>query len=106
MAAPTCRYMVDKTQPYDVAERALPREDFEPRAKMALHVRAFKVINGFAADLTDDQVVRLLNSGEVDDIEPVVERHALADTVTAGQQTTPFGVSMVNAPSVWPVTKG
>ncbi|MDQ6800606.1 MAG: S8 family serine peptidase [Acidobacteriota bacterium] len=106
LAAPTHRYIVTTTHPYDVAERALPREDFEGRPRLNLNVRSFKVINGFAADLTDDQVVRLLNSGEVNDIEPVVERHVLADSVTAGQQTTPFGVSMVNAPSVWPVTKG
>jgi serine protease len=106
MAAPSRRYIVTTTHPYDVAERALPREDFEPRPRADLHLRSFKVINGFTADLTDDQVVRLLNSGEVDDIEPVVERHVLADTVTPGQQTTPYGVSMVNAPAVWPVTKG
>lgn len=106
MAAPSRRYVVSTTRPFDVAERELPREDFEGRPRAALRLRSFKVINGFAADLTDDQVVRLLNSRVVDDIEPAVERHALADSVTAGQQTTPFGVSMVNAPSVWPVTKG
>ena len=106
MAAPSRRYLVTTTHPYDVAERELPREDFEGRPRTELNLRSFKVINGFAADLTDDQVVRLLNSGVVDDIEPVIERHVLADSVTAGQQTTPFGVSMVNAPSVWPVTKG
>jgi serine protease len=106
MAAPSRRYVVTTTHPYDVAERELPREDFEGRPRVELHLRSFKVINGFAADLTDDQVVRLLKSGVVDDIEPVIERHVLADSVTAGQQTTPFGVSMVNASSVWPVTKG
>ena len=71
-----------------------------------MQVRSFESINGFAADLTDAQVVRLLSSGEVEDIEPVIQRHVLADAVIPGQQTTPFGVAMVNAPSVWPVTKG
>jgi subtilisin family serine protease len=106
LAASSRRYVVTTHHAYDVAERSLPREDFGPRPRAELRLRSFKVINGFAADLTDDQVVRLLNSGEVDDIEPVIERHVLADTVTSGQQTTPYGVSMVNAPSVWPVTKG
>ena len=106
MAAPSRRYVVTTTHPFDLSERELPREDFEGRPRMDLHLRSFKALNGFTADLTDEQVVRLLNSGAVDEIEPVVERHALADTVTAGQQTTPFGISMVNAPSVWPVTKG
>src|SRR5205823_4222592 len=81
-------------------------DDFDPAARHEAHVREFKVINGFAADLTDAQVAALLRSGEVQDIEPVLQRRVLADSVTAGQQTTPFGVSMVNAPAVWPVTKG
>src|SRR5205807_5988961 len=30
----------------------------------------------------------------------------LSDVVVAGQQVTHYGVTMVNAPSVWPVTRG
>ncbi|HYS55023.1 MAG TPA: S8 family serine peptidase [Thermoanaerobaculia bacterium] len=105
LAASTQRYIVTTSHPYDVAVRALPRDDFE-RPDREMRLRHFETINGFAADLSDAQITRLLNSGEVEDIEPVIQRHVLADTVTPGQQTTPFGVNMVNAPSVWPVTKG
>ncbi len=100
------RYIVTTTQPFEIAQRSLPREDFEPGVRATLRIREFSVINGFAADLTDAQATRLVQSGEVEDIEPVVERHVFADSVTPGQQTTPYGVTMVNAPSVWPVTKG
>ena len=104
-AASAQRYIVTTTHPYDVAVRALPRDDFE-RPDREMRLRHFESINGFAATLTDAQVTRLLNSGEVEDIEPVTQVHALADAVIPGQQTIPFGITMVNAPSVWPVTKG
>jgi len=102
----TQRYIVLTHRPYREAVRSLPRDDFDPTERAEMRVREFSVINGFAADLTDEQAARLVQSGEVDDIEPVLERHVLADSVTPGQQTTPYGISMVNAPSVWPVTKG
>jgi len=102
----TQRYIVVTHHPYREAVRSLPREDFDPAERAEMRVREFSVINGFAADLTDEQASRLVQSGEVDNIEPVLERHVLADSVTSGQQTTPYGVSMVNAPAVWPVTKG
>jgi len=102
----TQHYIVITAHPYDEAVRRLPREDFDPSARASLHARPFHVINGFDAELTDDQLKRLIASGEVEDIETVIERHAMADTITAGQQTTPYGVSAVHAPDVWPVTKG
>jgi subtilisin family serine protease len=102
----TQRYIVTTRHPFAEAVRALPRDDFEPRASERLSIRSFDVIDGFAADLTTEQVVRLLHSGEVEDIEPVVERHAFADSVLPGQQTRPYGISLVNAPGVWPVTRG
>ena len=105
-AASTQRYIVMTEHPFETAVRAMRNDDFDPAARHEAHVREFKVINGFAADLTDAQVAALLRSGEVQDIEPVLQRRVLADSVTAGQQTTPFGISMVNAPAVWPVTKG
>lgn len=104
--AQTQRYIVTTHHAFDMAVRALPREDFDPAPRAAMRIRRFQVIDGFAADLTADQVRRLASSNEVDVIEPVVERHALVDSVTPGQQTTPYGVKMVHAPDVWPVTKG
>jgi serine protease len=105
-AASAQRYIVTTTHPFRAAVRSLPTDDFDPAVRTELRIREFTVINGFAADLTDAQATRLLQSGEVENIEPVLERHVLADSVTPGQQTTPYGVTMVNAPSVWPVTKG
>ncbi len=104
--ASTQRYVITTTHPYRDAVRSLPRDDFDPSERAEMHVRRFSIVNGFAADLTDAQVTRLLESGEVVDVEPVVERHVFTDSVTPGQQTIPYGVSMVNAPAVWPVTKG
>lgn len=79
-------------------------ENWEP-GRLA-RVRDFQYINGFAADLTDDEVAQLNKSPQVRWIEPVIERHALSDSVTSGAQTTPYGINMVHAPDVWPVTKG
>jgi serine protease len=64
-------------------------------------------INGFAAYLTDAEISALKASGTIVSIEPDLERHAFAnDAITPGQQTTPYGINSVNAPAVWPVTRG
>ncbi|HUJ14658.1 MAG TPA: hypothetical protein VL284_12800, partial [Thermoanaerobaculia bacterium] len=102
----TQHYFVITSHPFDEAVRRMPREDFEPGARAQAHMRAFKYINGFDAELTDDQVKRMIASGEIEDIEPVVERHVMDDSITPGQQTTPWGISAVHAPDVWPVSKG
>ena len=105
-AATTQHYIVVTAHPFKDAVQRMPREDFDPSARLASHMREFHNINGFEAELTDDQVQRMIASGEVEDIEPVVERHALDDTITPGQQTTPWGIGAVHAQDVWPVTKG
>jgi serine protease len=69
-------------------------------------LRELPGINGFAANLTDAEIAALKASGTTVSIEPDLERHALVDTITAGKQTTPFGMTSVNAPAVWPVTRG
>jgi serine protease len=69
-------------------------------------LRELPGINGFAANLTDAEIAALKASGTTVTIEPDLERHAFADSVTAGKQTTPYGVTDVNAPGVWPVTRG
>jgi len=79
---------------------------FDPSTAGERDVREFTAIHGFAANLTADEIAALKSSGEVIEIEPDGERHALFDSVTAGQQTIPYGVNAVNAPSVWPVTRG
>jgi len=69
-------------------------------------LRELPGINGFAANLTNDEIAALKASGTTISIEPDLERHAFADSVTPGQQTTAYGINAVNAPAVWPVTRG
>jgi serine protease len=102
--ADTSRYIVVTRHPVVSAIRPLPNESFEPRVTQG--VRTFKSINGFAADLDDNDLAILKRSPSVEYIEPVVERHAFADAVITGQQVIPYGISMVKAPAVWPVTEG
>jgi serine protease len=81
---------------------------FDPRVSAdERDLRDLRGINGFAANLTDEDVAALKASGNVLSIEPDLERHAFADdSITPGQQITPYGVNDVNAPAVWPVTRG
>lgn len=132
-AGSTPRRMIVVTRhPYAQAERAIRAgrgDDFDFENRVRYNVKPLTIINGFAADLTEEEVARLTKSSEVSYVEPVVERYkfgvsspvntsddstraldlapaALADTITAGQQTIPYGVTMVGAPNVWPVTRG
>lgn len=103
-AQSTRRYIVVTRQPAAEALQRLRGDDFEPRQQQ--RVRQFKNINAFAADLTEDEVATLEESDSVRWVEPVIERHLLADTITPGAQTTPYGLNMVHATDVWPVTRG
>jgi len=69
-------------------------------------LRVLSGIHGFAANLTAGEIAALKASGTITSIEPDLERHAFADTIKAGQQATPYGVTNVNAQGVWPVTRG
>ena len=73
-------------------------------------VRTFKYVNAFAANLTAEEVAELRQSPDVASVAPVVERHADALDITTHvdflKQTTPWGITAVNAQSVWPVTRG
>ena len=105
------RYIVVTRHPIPSATRPLPNDDFSPGPRH--RVRGFISINGFAADLDDADLAVLKKSSDVEWIEPVLERHAFdlspasnVDTIQSGQQIIPYGISLVNAPAVWPVTKG
>jgi subtilisin family serine protease len=69
-------------------------------------MRELPSINGFAANLTDDEIAALKASGLVVSVEPDGERHAFSDALQAGKETTPYGVTDVDAPAVWSVTRG
>lgn len=88
------------------ADRMAKTSDLEFVFTPEHRVTLFQSVNGFAATVTDEEIARLRKSPEVLWIEPVLERHALSDSITVGAQTTPYGVSMVNAPAVWQATRG
>jgi serine protease len=105
------RYIVVTRHPIPSAIRPLPNDDFSPGPRH--RVRGFISINGFAADLNDADLAVLKKSSDVEWIEPVLERHAFdlspasnVDTIKSGQQVIPYGISLVNARAVWPVTQG
>jgi len=103
------RYLVATRQPSTELRLALSRE---------MAVKHFKSVNGFAAELTAEQVERLKKSPDVLFIEPNLERHAIgsvprpleADSVplasAASTQRIPYGVELVQAPRLWERTKG
>lgn len=77
-----------------------------PWRSKATRLHAFRVVDAFEADLTWDEAQALKKLPQVAYVEQDFERHMLADSVTPGSETTPYGVTMVNAPQVWPITKG
>lgn len=101
---PTRRYLVATRGPAIEAAAEIARHEL--RARGFRDILAFREIDGFAADLTDEEAKALARSPRVRYVEPDGEVFALADTVTAGSQTTPYGVQLINAPKVWPVTRG
>jgi subtilisin family serine protease len=90
----------------DAPKRAMPEVLGELPEGGDRAVEPFVIVQAFAADLTDDEAATLKHSPQVRFIELDAERHALSDSVTPGAQTTPYGVTMVDAPQVWPVTRG
>jgi serine protease len=92
-AADTQRYLVaTRHRVLDAHVRQMIGEDFERRA-----VVPFRSFNGFAADLTEADVATLQASAEVRWVEPVRERHALAQEYSPLRQTVPFGLDAISA---------
>lgn len=72
----------------------------------ALRLRAFENLDGFTADLTDAEAAALRGTPGVEVVQPAVERYASAVETYDDHQVTPWGVPVINAPQVWPVTQG
>ncbi len=112
-AAPTQRYIVTTRTRLAVPRVQTMIRDIEvtPHARA---IESFALIRGFAADLTDEEAAALRKKPDVSYVEPVLERHALelggkesnADVANPFGQVVPFGVDMVRAREVWPVTRG
>src|SRR5450755_376809 len=118
-ATPTQRYQVATRTAVGAAHIGILIRDIEGTSSTtstsARNIIAFQSVNGFAADLTADEAAALSKSPEVSYVEPAVERHAFGlptqkttdtDKVNPFGQTVPFGVDLVRAREVWPVTRG
>jgi serine protease len=103
----TRRMIVATRHPANEAMQRLRGDDFDPSNRIRYNAQAFRYVNAFVADLDESEIAALKKSPEVVYIEPDVERRAFAvDTVTAGVQTTAYGMNLVKAPLAWPITKG
>lgn len=107
----TRSYLIGTHHPARAAVERIKRDDstFGVRS-----VDTFDIVNAFRTDLTDDEANALAKSPEVAYIEEDAVYHAFGiPTRAAGNelrnlngQTTPYGVKLVNAPAVWPTTRG
>lgn len=119
----TSAFAATETQRYQVATRAampatrigiMIRSIEGTSQTRARNITTFQSVNGFAADLTAEEAAALSKSDNVLYVEPAVERHAFdvtvpasdSDTVNPFAQTVPFGIDLVRAREVWPVTRG
>jgi subtilisin family serine protease len=80
--------------------------------------RSFDIIPAMAAQLDANQIEQLRQDPDVAYIEPDYKVYAMGGPSTtaevssagvetlASSQTIPYGITMVNAPAVWPKTKG
>jgi serine protease len=99
----THRYLVATTHPFhgQFAGGAKDGVDLTTR-----DVESFTSVNGFAAELSDEEVAALRQSSEVKYIEPELERHAFASVRNVTGQTVPYGINSVRAPETWVAAKG
>jgi hypothetical protein len=78
----------------------------------------FNIIPAVSASLDANQINQLRNNPDIEYIEPDYKIYALGGpdiniagtlaqtSALSGSQTIPYGVSMVNAPAIWPRTRG
>ena len=111
------RYIVGTKAAGNVAAARMLQSDDAVRAHA---VRAFDNVSGFAATLSTDEAAALRKTSGVRYVQPVVERHLLdaphsanaaTHPITDGSpyafaQTVPYGIDLVHARDVWPVTRG
>jgi len=121
---------VEAADRYLVATRHAPRATqlrmLQESDEFRSHgIRAFESADAFAADLTASEVAELKRSSEIRFITPVFERHASVEgsdpplsrqpmaaalhtegSPYTSSQTIPYGISLIHAPELWPLTKG
>lgn len=91
---------------------ALLRVGTNAAGQPARHVRTFTNLDGFAIELTAEEAARLRATAGVKSVDPVVPRYAsqLVDPPSSianfDRQITPWGLPIIRAAQVWPVTTG
>jgi serine protease len=78
------------------------------------NVETFAIVDAYRADLTDDEAIALRESPEVRYVEPDIVHRAFGFSAgmasnqlrNAVGQTLPYGVKMIDAPTVWKTTHG
>src|SRR3954468_1344697 len=107
VAESTQRYIVGMKSD---AVRAAKRAEFADRI-----TEEFQYLDSFVANLTDAEVRTLRNDPSVRYVESadikffaldVPSRHIAPTSHPADAQVTPYGITMVHAPNLWPIAKG
>jgi serine protease len=103
-AEETQRYLVATRRP--VRELAVGSLSREIRERDDRRVTAFEhVFTGYSAELTASEAAALRSSPDVRYVEPVVERHLMAEETVPGAQFIPLGIQTVRAPQAWVGTR-
>lgn len=107
------RYLISMRRPAALSSLRLVRDVAESSAHS---VRTFQNVDVVAADLTETEVAALKKSGEVRFVSPVVTRSLSsigkprfpieAQTRLSKAQTVPYGIDLVHARDVWPLSRG
>ena len=98
LAAETERYFVATRRPMrELGANAFGRELGDSSQR---RLATFSIVNGFTADLTPAEAASLRTSPNVRYVEPDVPRYLHAVS-RPGEQTIPYGVSLVHAPEAW-----
>ncbi|HEY6140921.1 MAG TPA: S8 family serine peptidase [Thermoanaerobaculia bacterium] len=108
----THSYLVGTKHP--AAQSVMRMRGDDSRVGPGRNVETFDVVNAYRADLTDDEAIALRSAPEVRYVEPdIVHRaFALPSAPAPNQlrnpdgQTLPYGVKMIDAPTVWKTTRG
>ena len=100
----------ERRQRYLVATRAagakLASDSYGDRELVLRGYERFTSVDGFSLELTDAEALSLSRRPEVRYVEPDRERWVAARPRLDAAQELSYGVAMVNAPLVWPVTRG
>jgi subtilisin family serine protease len=79
---------------------------YDDRDLAARGYTRFSSVEGYSLELTDAEALSLSRRPDVRYVEPDRERWVAAGPRLDAAQELSYGVAMVNAPAVWPVTRG